>query len=52
MFLAHLGLRDYTATNPLMPTDKGPWTREPGSGNLRADVRAELTARVARQQAS
>jgi hypothetical protein len=50
MFLAHLGLRDYTATNPLMLTDNGPWTREPGSGSLRAEVRTELLSRVGRRQ--
>ncbi|HEX5746199.1 MAG TPA: TadE family protein [Archangium sp.] len=50
MFLAHLGLRDYTAANPLMPTDKDRWTREPGSGDLRADVRSELLSRIGKRQ--
>lgn len=50
MFLAHLGLEDYTGANPTMPVSKKPLTAEGPSVNLSTDVRAELLSRVARQQ--
>ena len=52
MFLAHLGLQDYTGANPTMPVDKKPITAEGPSVTLSTDVRAELMSRISRNQYS
>ncbi len=49
MFLAHLGLRNYTAVNPLQPTQTANWTRRTDF-SLNAAIRQELLDRVGRKE--
>ncbi len=52
MLLAHLGLKDYNAVNPLMPADaKAGWTQSTERViNLDPLIRDELSSRVNREQ--
>jgi len=49
MFLAHLGLQNYTAVNPLQPTQTANWTRQTDFP-LEVAIRQELLDRVGRKQ--
>jgi hypothetical protein len=49
MFLAHLGLRDYTAVNPLQPVQTANWGRQTDF-TFEDAIRVELVERVGRKE--
>ena len=49
MFLAHLGLREYTAVDPLQPAHQANWTHQADS-SLEGAIRQELLERVGRKE--
>jgi hypothetical protein len=49
MFLAHLGLRDYTAVDPLQPVQQANWGRQTDF-TLEEAIRSELLERVGRKE--
>lgn len=50
MFLAHLGLQNYTALNPLMPVYRANWTTGVNAFPLEYYIREELLSRVGRDE--
>ena len=51
MFLAHLGIKDYTSGNPLIVTQKDAgWTKEGKAVSLDSSIRSELSSRVNKGQ--
>jgi hypothetical protein len=50
MFLAQMGLRDYTAANPLQPVRTASWVRGRNAFSLDSAILEELLARVDRKE--
>lgn len=50
MFLAHMGLRDYSAADPLTPVHTAAWRQGVNAVSLDAAVRQELLERVNRKE--
>jgi hypothetical protein len=50
MFLAHLGLRDYSAADPLQPVHKAAWRQGVNAFTLETAIRNELLERVDRRE--
>jgi len=50
MFLAHMGLRDYSAADPLQPVHTAAWTQGVNAFSLETAIRQELLERIERKE--